>query len=192
MSRFVILAFEPGEYAAEVGIVGGVEDDWELLRGVPRLATWPRNATFRMDDNFPDDIQLEDVLRTGQRVIVASQRLVELLQTQAPVNNEFLPVRIINHKGRRVREGYWIVHQIHLQHCIDEANSVFEPSPMDAEEISEIERLVVDESRVPPEVRLFRMARYPFIPLLERSLADEIAAQSYSGLRFDEIEEYHT
>jgi Immunity protein family (Imm11) len=191
VSRFVILDFEPGEYAAEVGIVEGVEDDWELLRGVPRLATWPRNAAFRMDDNFPDDIQLEDVLRTGQGVIVASQRLVELLQARAALNNEFLPVQIINHKGRRVREAYWIVHQIQLQRCIDEESSVFDLNAINPELISDIERLVVDESRVPPEVRLFRMARYPFIPLVERSLADEIAGR-FSGLRFDEIENFHT
>jgi hypothetical protein len=192
VSRFVILGFEPGEYAAELGIVEGVQDDWELLRGVPRLATWPRNASFRMDDNFPDDLQLEDVLRTGQRVIVASQRLVDLLQSRAAVNNEFLPVRIINHKGRRVREAYFIAHQIHLQRCIDEENSAFEANEINPELISEVERLVVDDSLVPPDVRLFRMGRYPFIPLVERSLAEEIAAQSFSGVRFDEIENFHT
>lgn len=192
MSRFVILGFEPGEYAAELGIVEGVEDDWELLRGVPRRATWPREAAFRMDENFPDDLQLEDVLRTGQRVIVASRRLVELLEARAPVNNEFLPVTIFNHKGRRVREPYWIVHQVQLQPCIDEAASVFEPNAIDPNLISDVERLVVDETRVPPEVRLFRMARYPFIPLIDRSLAEEIVTRGFSGLRFDEVEDFHT
>jgi hypothetical protein len=187
----VILEFEPGEYAAELGVVGGVEDDWELLRGVPRLATWPRDAVFRMDNHFPDDMQLEDVLSNGNDVIVASKRLVELLQTRAALNNEFLPVGILNHKGRRVREAYWIVHQIHLQRCIDEENSTFEVNDINPELIDEIDRLVIDEALVPPDVRLFRMAGYPFHALVERSLADEIAGR-FSGLRFDEIETFKT
>src|SRR5262245_48917133 len=111
MSRFAVFGWEPGEYAAEVTVIENVEDDYELLRGVPRLASWPDDATFRMDEDFPDDVQLEDVLRAGQRVIVASERFKSFLVERAPRNNEFLPVTILNHKGRRVREPYWVVHQ---------------------------------------------------------------------------------
>jgi hypothetical protein len=192
MSRFVVLDWEPGEYAAEVTVIENVEDDFELLRGVPRLSNWPKDATFRMDDDFPDDVQLEDVMRTGQRLILASERLKTFLAERAPRNNEFLPVVILNHKGRRVREPYWIVHQIHLQACIDEARSSFDVNDINPELILDIERLVVDDTRVPSDVRLFRMARYPLIPVLDRSLADEIGAAGFSGMRFDPLDDYAT
>jgi hypothetical protein len=84
------------------------------------------------------------------------------------------------------------VHQIHLQPCIDEERSRFDVNDINPELICDIEELVVDDSRVPADVRLFRMARYPMIPVLDQSLADEIAAAGFTGMVFTPLDEFTT
>jgi hypothetical protein len=192
VANHLVLKFEPGEYAAELGNIEGLENDWELLRGISQAQTWPRDAAFRMDDAFPEDLQMEDLQRNSPRVVLVSRRLKEFLEAKALVNNEFLPVAIINHKGRRVKAPYWIVHQVHLQACIDESRSILRPNSINPELISRVDKLVIDESRVQPDVRVFRPARFPFVVLFQRELAGEIAGEGFTGLSFSEIDEFKT
>ncbi len=47
-----------------------------------------------------------------------------------------------------------------------------------------MKKLVIDQTRLDPEVRLFRLARYTYPVILEKTLADEISAASFVGPTF--------
>jgi hypothetical protein len=177
-----------GPDAAVLTLLQEVEDDYELLKGVSRAVDFPSDAYFQFSPDFPRDILLEDFIKNENKVLVASERARELLESSASKNNEFLPVTIVDHKGRGLPEPYYIVHQVELQPCIDEAASEFEENAIDPERIYYMDRLVLDETRVDPEVSLFRMARFAKVPVFRRDLAERIQAAGLTGIVFEEIE----
>ncbi len=188
--NYVSLHYRPGRGAARLGTLLGVDDDYELLRGIPRAAGFPGDARFEMHRNFPDRLLLEDVVQNGKKLLVVSERLRGFLQEKAARNNEFLPVTIINHKKRKEKDPYFIAHQVTLQDCIDLDQSEYERNDIDPDLFASLDRLVLDEARIDPDVTLFRMAGYPFVPIFRRDLAEALAAQGFTGLGFDEISDW--
>src|SRR5689334_17546921 len=96
-----------------------IDRDWELYEGVPRAAGFPGDALFRMSDDHPRDMGLVDSLANIGTLVVASRRLKEHFEGKALKNVEYLPVTIINHKGRIASRDYFIVHPIVPQDCLD-------------------------------------------------------------------------
>jgi hypothetical protein len=167
-----------------------VEDQFELPKGVPRAASFPTDAAFTMDADFPHDTLLTDNLVNTDRLIVASPRLKAFLESQALSNVEFLPVTILDHKGRAASRDYCIVHPIDLVDCVDVQQSDLEWSIIDPSSIDTVTRLVIDETRLDPRVALFRPKPFYDVVLARRPLAEAIDAQGFSGIRWIELSSY--
>jgi hypothetical protein len=181
---------DPGSNVCLLGSVQNVEDDFQLLRGISRIVNWPENASYVMDKDRPTDIRLEDCLWNVGRLLVVSEKVKNLLEAEKLKNNEFLPVRIINHKDRPVKESYFILNQIGLQDCIDLERSEYKQNRINPEYFSIMKRLVIDEGRIEADTRLFRMKKYPKIPIVYRSLAQKLIDAGIIGAEFIEIEKY--
>lgn len=179
-----------GRKACRLTGIQAVEDDFELLRGVSRASNFPDGAHFRMDDTFPDDIKLEDFIANSDGLLVISEKVKQLLNTEDLFNNEILSVSILNHKGRKEKSPYWILHQVHLQPCIDELKSVARVNNIDTTLFSRVKKLALDESKIHPNVRLFRMARYPFLPMFRKDLMDKLVHADCTGIHFGAPEEW--
>src|SRR5438552_3993429 len=96
-----------------------VEKDYQLRKGVPLASTFPEDAAFTMDPDFPDNTVLTDNLLNTNMMIVASMRLKMFLERQSLRKVEYLPVTIINHKGKPASREYFIVHPIDPVECLD-------------------------------------------------------------------------
>jgi hypothetical protein len=188
--NYVFGIVKPGRYACRLKSLQGVDDDYELHQGLSRAETWPSDGQFEMNEAYPDRLQLEDVVFNRNNVLVISEKLRAFLEVNVLKNNEALPVRLINHKGRAVDEPYFILHQLELQDCIDEAQSEVRRNPLDPDSFMSVKKLVIDESKIDPEVRLFRMATYPALPLFRRDLADDIQKGGFTGIEFGEIADW--
>jgi len=188
--NYVYGEVEYGARSCVLGPLQDVDDDYELLRGISRINGFPEDAYFRMSENFPRNLQLVDVLVNGNMLLVISERLKEFLREENLKNNEFIPVRIFNHKGRETKEHYYILHQTELQDCIDLSKSQVKINNINPEFISRVMNLVIDESRIDPDVLLFRMKRHPTIPLFRRDLAERIQSAGFIGISFHEIENW--
>jgi hypothetical protein len=178
----------PGPRAAVLSALQDVEDDYELLKGIPRAESFPDDASFAFSDDYPRNLLLEDFLMNENKLLVASQRAREVIEGAGAKNNEILSVAIVDHKGRTVPDPYFIVHQIHLQPCIDEAASDYIENEIDRERIYYMNRLVLDESRIDSDLALFRIARFGKVPVFRRDLADRITELGLTGLQFEEVE----
>lgn len=188
--NYVFGVVKPGRYASRLKALQSVEDDYELHQGISRAQMWPSDAHFEMNEAYPDRLQLEDVVFNRNNVLVISEKLRAFLEADVLKNNEALPVRLINHKGRTVDEPFFILHQLELQDCIDLAESEVRRNPLDTDSFMSVKKLVIDEGKVDPEVRLFRMARYPALPLFRRDLADDIQESGFTGIEFGEITDW--
>lgn len=186
MSNYVAMAPIPG---ANNCFLEDLEnfDDPPALRGSRKIEQWPADVRFHMDPNFPKAIKLVDCIGNMASAFVASKRLKEAIEAAGPASVQYLPVSIINHKGRLASDEYFVINPFKLQDCIDQKASSLTWNSIDPTLISGCGSLVLDESRIASKATLFRLKHYPFRLIFRRDLADEIKRQKFSGLTFIEI-----
>lgn len=163
----------------------GIENvpDWAHMHmGAPQSGKWPEDAQFVMNEKFPQGIKLGDVISNQEGLLVCSQKVVGFLESQKALkNNEVLPVGIVNHKGRREKEPYFVVHQINRPKCVDHAKSEGSKSHINPEVYQSLKKVVLVESALDPEVAIFRAHECPEDVLVRSDLADKILAEGFTG-----------
>jgi hypothetical protein len=154
---------------------------YQLGEGKPRSADWPADARCEMDPDFPEDIQLSDSLYgAGLRVI--SDQLKSFIEREQAKHIEYLPLTIINHKGRVASKDYFILNPTGVIDCIDIQQSNVEWNPIDSKLIDECDQLVIDGDHVPSDRFVFRPKYLPSLILVRKTLADKIKANSFTGV----------
>ena len=174
---------------ARLGIIKNVADWAEMQHGESMKGRFPKDAYFEMSDDFPKDVKLVDVHSNLNNFLVVSQRFKDLLQSaDALKRNEVYEVGIVNHKGRREKTSYFVIHQIDHLKCADESQCVGVKSRLDPDEYQSLRKLVLDEKKIDPSLSLFRALAYRPMPLFRRDLAVKIEAAELSGIAFEEID----
>ena len=168
--------------------LNGVKNSLDLHKGLP-MKNFPKNASFAMDPNFPKAIKLADCVHNLGRHIVVSKRLKEFIKKTAPPKVEYLPVSIINHKGKIASRDYFILNPVGVEDCIDLDKSDIQWNALDPEKISACFEMVIDEKRITHGATIFRLKYYPTKVLVKRELADMILAGDFIGIHFIEIED---
>ena len=188
-SDFVIWSAKQMPGICVVTAPGGVDNREDLTAGLPMAANWPADVTCTMDNDFPDDIALADSLYGAiERVI--SPRVKVVLDGAGVSGVEYLPVKIVNHKGRVAAPDYLIVNPPSVVECVDIEASEVMWNRLQKDLIRRCARLVVDPAKVPPKVQLFRLKHVPFLLIARRSLADRLVASGLSGIAFKEPAEF--
>ena len=161
-----------------------------LARGVPFAAKFPADAVMRMTQRHKKNTALIDDVASFSVMKVCSPRLVEFLRSKDLKNVEYLPITILDHKERVTSKDYCIVHPIHLQDTLDVAESEPEFNAIIPTEIDSVKRVALDPKRLDPEVRLFRLKGFFSPVLLDKAIADEMAARGFKGSVFTPLAEY--
>src|SRR5712691_8714720 len=132
------------EYKEEFCVVTPpeIDDDYELRAGVSRAKGWPKDITARMSKKFPKDVDLSDVIH-GATLVIVSKRLKEVLDKQKVPKVEYLPIGILNHKGRVASKDYFVLNPLAIVDCIDFDKSGVEWNPVDKEKIMGCKGLVL-------------------------------------------------
>lgn len=174
-----------------LGAIGNVPNWAEMMAGSSQTGRFPTDAQFQMDSRRPKDVKLADVLRNMNRFFVVSERLKDLfMASDALKNNEVFEVGIVNHKGRREKAKYFLIHQIDRPKCVDEAQTVGVKSPLDPSVYSDLTKLAIDESKLDPDLAIFRPAEYKARVFFRRDIADKIVAAGMTGLELHEVNGY--
>jgi len=183
MENYVLLTPVAGLAFCSLQEIRNLAEPLDLLRGVS-LTPWPADVQLLMDPNFPKSVQLPDCVMNLTGAIVVSPRLKDVIAASGTAPVEYLPVSIINHKGRPAGPDYFIVNPYPLQDCIDQAASVIEWNAIDPSLISACTHLVIDEERIAPGMQVFRLAHYPTKVLFARDLATAITRAGFTGIEF--------
>jgi hypothetical protein len=189
-SDFVVWTDDPVPHGCRLSRFEGVEDSWELNKGVPRAADWTGEAVFRMDPESPHDMALADSLENSFLLLVVSERLADLVAARRPPDVEALPVTVLDHRGRPARQTYRILHPTHPVECLDIARCGAERSELDPESINAVERLALDAARLDPERLIFRPLGFYDVTLVRRDLAQAITDAGITGVCWIEVRDY--
>lgn len=188
--NYLIGEFDVGLGACRLESLEGDERDYELFDGIPRAVDFPADTRFVMNEDFPDDIRTEDFISNFTSVLVVSERTRQTVGPTGLKNNELLPVTVINHKGRKEKGPFYILHQVELQDCIDFEQTVCTRNAIDPDLLSTIDRLVLDERRIDPAIPLFRLKYFPYAPMFREDLVEKIRSAGLSGIKFTEPSRY--
>ena len=99
-AQIVVWESQAGSKYCVLGGLLSVPDEYEISKGKSRADGFPDDARFTMDKRFPKQVALSDSLSNLERMVVVSPRLRAFIEATSPPSVEFLPVSIINHKGR--------------------------------------------------------------------------------------------
>jgi hypothetical protein len=127
---------------------------------------------------------LTDNVDNTDSCAVVSAKLAAVLRARPVAKMEYLPVSIIDHKGKVASKDYFILNPLELVDCIDRKKSKFREDDMVPGDIEKIFNLVLDEKRIPKDRGVFRVKGFAEMTLASRDLADELTAAKFVGLRW--------
>jgi hypothetical protein len=171
-------------------LLQNVPDTYEIGAGVSRTEGFPENALWEMNPEFPKDVRLADNLDNLESMIVVSKRLKEHVEAAGTTAVEFLPVALVNHKGRVASRDYFIINPLHVVDCIDREQSKIEWNGIDPEAICSCFGLVLLADQIDESIRLFRLKHMPKVVMVREDLADSLMRAGFTGLRFVPVEEF--
>lgn len=173
-----------------LGGLKGVDDVFEIKRGLPRAEGFPEGAHFEMSKRFPRQVKLPDSALNADRMVVASAPLKALIESKQPPSVELLRVSIINHKGRVASPDYYIISPLQVVDCIDKASSDLDWNVINPSLISGCMKLVLDLSAVDDSLLFFRPKHLEYVTFVRRDLAQAITDAGFTGVDFAEVDDF--
>jgi hypothetical protein len=188
--NYLIWTYRPEPYAAILGKMTGLERKFRLTDGAPLADGFPSDVQLHFHPEFPNDITLVDNMRNTDSIAVVSPKLKLAVEAQNLAGVEFLPVSLIDHKGRTASSEYFIVHPIEPIDCVDREDSVFEESLLSPGEFEFFDKLVLNEELIPSERGLFRLKGFADLIIAHRDVAAALEEQGFTGLAWLNVSEY--
>jgi len=107
-----------------------------------------------MSDKYKG-MQTPDLLANTDSLLVVSERLKNVIQKYTQEHAEYLPVSIINHKGRIASDSYFIVNPIGTYACYDD-KTVFSYARDGSGTVTGFEKLVFSAEKLKNVPAVFR------------------------------------
>ena len=173
----------------QLGAIRNTPAKAEIQHGMSQAGQFPSDAFFEMDKNFPNGVKLADALDNTNSFLVVSERFKDLLQAaDALKKNEVYEISIVNHKKRREKAKYFLIHQVNFPLCADPLQTVGEKDPLNPVAYGLLTKLVLDEGKIDPGLSIFRAAEYPERAFFRRDLVAKIKEAGLTGIKFYELD----
>ena len=121
MSEYVIWDYAEIERACCLSDLNGYDHVYKLYDGESVLKEFPDDVTYEMDPDEPTGTLITDNIFNNLDLIVVSENIKTTVSDLSLPSGEieFLPVHIMNHKGRQSKSPYFILHAPHPIDCLD-------------------------------------------------------------------------
>lgn len=169
-----------------------LSDKYELLQGVPRLATWPNDVKFTYSRHYPEGINLTDYVGNKFRWMIVSDRFRSVLADTDLENVEYLPISIRNHKGRMADDNYWIVNFLALTEVIDRDRSDYREDAAFEGQISRFDNMVLRDEVQTDGPPVLRMREDPMMVLVREDFKTAMEKEGLTGMQYWETDTYKT
>ncbi|MFY0570807.1 imm11 family protein [Archangium lansingense] len=158
--------------------------------GEPLESWFPKNAEYRMGSRYPNARGLYDLQSSTLSILVVSKALREALVEVGCRNIEFLPIVILNHRGKVASREYSIANVLGLTDCVNRSKSAYTVDALIPTMFHGIKKLVLEEDKVPVDLHIFRLKEMPTTHIITEALKSAIEARGLRGMLFIPIDEY--
>lgn len=187
---YLIWSADPSGNFCTLEAIRNFDNPFLLTDGTPLADGFPEDAAYHMNASFPKDVKLPDNVQNNNGIPIVSKRLKEFLEAQDLGDVEYLPVTIVNHKGRVASPDYFILNPLTVLDVIDFEQSEVRWSAVKPDVIASASELVIDESKVPDGVRMLRPKSFAGVVMVDDGLVEELEAEDFTGLLFETAEEF--
>lgn len=186
---YVVWMHKIEEEACDLLEFRGFKRSFRLKRGMPLSEDWPDDVEMEMNEDHPKNTLLVDSLFNVKSLLVISARLKGFLESQPLTGIEYLPLKIKNHKGQHINEEYFVLNLVEHLDCLDNEASQAEKSRM-TDNIKSVKGIVLNQTELLEAQKLFRLKKFGEPTLVARSLANEMDAQGFTGIKWGALEDY--
>ncbi len=149
---------------------------------IPKI-TITLNNDSRMG-NMTDHLSIDEA-----RGLVFSERLRDLLQNIAVDNIQYFDLDIVDPKTEDIYTNYKIANIIGLVDCVNKNES--DLKYFNSGNIKRIRKLILDEGKIPSELKVFRLSIRSTLTIVHQSVKDDIINAGITGCVFYKVEKYH-
>ncbi|MFE8599039.1 imm11 family protein [Archangium violaceum] len=160
----------------------------QLSEGVSVKGWYPADVEMELSDQR--GIKLADSVPNIMSLLIVSEKLKALMEERSGAQLEFLPVRLRDQKQRLVQKPYYVMNVLGTVECVDLERSKFRRSHIIPERIFRFFHLILDESKIPPDKKIFRLKEDPSLVIIREDLCEDILRAKVEGVMFLEMDEY--
>ncbi|HBI23683.1 MAG TPA: hypothetical protein DDX84_05685 [Nitrospiraceae bacterium] len=161
---------------------------YEFFKGISLKNRFPENPEYHFSLDEPGGRKLVDLHSNRMGILIISKKFKEIISNET--NLEFLPIKLINHRKKVASVDYTIANIVGLLDCMDSAQSIGRQDPFFPDRFSRINKLVIDEKKVPDGINIFRLKQSPSTVIIKRVLKEKIEAVGLEGHLCVPIEEF--
>jgi hypothetical protein len=161
MDYFLIAAPRDKKYCKLGGPPKSMANWGRPRRGDSMKGSYTEAQEFKMDAKHPG-LAVPDVLANNINYLVVSGRFKDVLEAKTGgVVTEYLPIVLLNHKGRPVPGTFYVVNVVGTVDCADKSRSEGSATDIHPGEFYMAKRLHLLPAKIPPELTMFRTALFP-------------------------------
>ena len=169
----------PGQSISNAGVMSlssyFVQDKFDLYyrlsKGESLAAEWPTSMKIALNDmDRKSAKKIGSCLKAGPKGRFVSEKLhTNLVRLIPPDQVEFLPIKVVDDGRKRQLpdESIVIVNPLQVLDCIDIEGSEVEWNDLAPDQLLSCNQLVIDASRVPAEVMIFRLKQWSKIIIMD-------------------------
>jgi hypothetical protein len=131
-------------------------------------------------------MKLDDFVANLWSWILCSERARAVIAKECG-NVEIYPAEFLDHKKRPVALPYFLVHPVGTVDCVDLRQSKYTPDRAWKDKVLTFYKLVLDERRIPPDAKLFRMKEMPEAIIIRSDLVEKLQAVGATGFALKEL-----
>ncbi|GAA4278314.1 imm11 family protein [Aquimarina mytili] len=167
-----------------------VEEQDEIDNGISVLDSLSEEILCEARDYDKLNQLADNLYGTGYPVV--SDKLKSFLEKKIDSKHiEFLPVTLIDQQKRNIPGEYYLINALRVVDCIDIEASGVVWNPLEPSEIMHYEKgLELQESKIPENLKLFRLKKHSSTIIVRSDLVTEIEQTGFSGLYFPDAKGY--
>ncbi|MCY1043640.1 hypothetical protein OV208_20140 [Corallococcus sp. bb12-1] len=161
----------------------GMLDIHKPATGVRMGDAYPQGLRFQMAKE-EKGLKIADIIPNALGYFMVSARMKALLEQHAGVEIEFLRFTLLNHRGRVAGEDCYIANVIGVQDWVDAEKSDGTRKASNPNRFLFLRRLVLDNDKLDPEIRLFRTVTVPRLPIVRQDFKELLEREGMTGPTF--------
>jgi Immunity protein family (Imm11) len=181
--KYYKMAYDHQRGGASVEYLSDQQYCWDLSIGKKLGDVWPDDMSLKMTPERPKDVKLLDYISSPEDVLLFSPKCRDYFRNQALKEIEFLPVTILDHKGRVASKEYTILNYLRTVDCVDQNESDFTWNNL-KEPSMNMEKMVFNPNALGADDRMIRVKFVPGYVFFREDLMRSILQQGFSGVGF--------
>jgi len=178
-----------GEYCFSDHTPDGIDTRWyRLATGKPFGADYPADTDevrLRLGDDYPG-LKLPSFIGNTTGMLVVNSKTADTILSHKVGRTERLPFLLIDHKGRIHSRDYVFLNPLERIGCLNLELSEVRRSRKG--EIKEVSKVVIDKTKQPDLIDLFRLAEEPNVYLFSETVVAALRKAGGTNFVFTAVE----